>query len=48
MCLGMEENNSNTTKNDQKNKFWNGVKFIKIEEKMVLQKLCDTTYKNQI
>ena len=28
--------------------FLNGFKFIEISEKMVLHKLCDTTYKYQI
>ena len=37
----------NKTKKYKKRKFWNGI-FIEIAEKMVLQKLCDTAYKNQL
>ena len=48
MCLGIEEEKTiGINKNYKRNQFWNDIKIIKIAEKMVLQKLCDTTYKNQ-
>ena len=48
ICLVMEEKKYNKTKHYKQKIFWNGVQFIEIAGKKVLQKRCDTTYKNQI
>ena len=48
MCMGMDENKQNKTKDYKEDFFKNGIQFIEIAEQIVVQKLCDTIYKNQI